>query len=522
MEKEMLPTNFTDDVLSESMNGYRQYVMTENENNTVSFKDVTVYENIGSEFGADEINKMSEAINNSKKGNDFIGTQAELEAAIAAGTTYEGMTAYVDDETEEENPGSQGCTGAYYSLSGGTEISEGTDLNDEAYKKIGNYYCKLISIASTLLNCPVQRAFTMKVMYGTGENYKQQLIKEYDTGNIWMRTFASNETDIAMEWTRIGGNLSDLEKLDSALNPSNFDFKLKKYVDTTCSSHIEVLQKCWNDAFSDAGAAGAYRIVLTNYGSSNVVWTCYTYGNGLYGYALNFSHNSVPFYCQINNGNWITNVELINDNNLYKKGIVLAGGTVIPANANLDDYKIPGNYYCDSNSVGDTIINSPISTAFKMIVDYASGSGYVRQTCIPLLTDVYPIYTRRLQDTGGWTAWKRFVTEDDLKPQYGKVESDLEGVKLQYGYTGNVVCISGYITTDGLTALSNGQVLFTLPKPAVHEIYAEGIFYYGDTANPKLLNLFVQRNRDTCLSNGPVSLNGNNSCYCINFSYIAV
>ena len=345
---------------------------------------------------------------------DFVGTQQELEAAIAAGTTYEGMTVFVDDENEDnENEGSAGGgTGNlsdYYSLRGGTEITEGADLNDEAYKKIGNYYCKLISIASTLLNCPVQRAFTMKVMYGTGENYKQQLIKEYDTGNIWMRTFASNETDIAMEWVRICGDLSNLD-----VNATNFNFKLKKYVDTECSSHIEVLQKYWNEAFEDTGAAGAYRIVLTNFGSDNAAWTCYAYGNGLYGYAVKFSHNSVPVYCQINNGNWITNVELINDNNLYKKGIVLAGGTVIPSNADLDTYKIPGNYYCDSNVVGATIINSPTSTAFKIIVDYASGTGYVRQTYIPLLTDVYPICTRRLQDTGEWTAWKRFITEDDI------------------------------------------------------------------------------------------------------------
>lgn len=355
--------------------------------------------------------------------NDFIGTQAELQEAIAAGTTYEGMTVFVDDENEDnENEGSAGGgTGNlsdYYSLRGGTEITEGADLNDEAYKKIGNYYCKLISIASTLLNCPVQRAFTMKVMYGTGENYKQQLIKEYDTGNIWMRTFASNETDIAMEWTRISGNLSKMDALPS------------------------------------------------------------TY-------------------------------------------IMLRDGTPIPENADLNNsiYFKNGNYYCNQNSVAETLLNCPINRAFKMIVDRASGTDFPRQILIPYGNE--GIYMRT--DMGNTiSGWVKFITEDDLKSQYGKVESDLEGVRLQYGYTGNVVCISGYITTDGLTALSNGQVLFTLPKPAVHEIYAEGIFYYGDTANPKLLNLFVQRNRDTCLSSGPVSLSGNNSCYCINFSYIAV
>ncbi len=63
MAKATLPTNYKNDVMSASMNNRRRYSMIHNDDGTVSLVDVTAYEQIGSDFGAAEINAMNEAIN---------------------------------------------------------------------------------------------------------------------------------------------------------------------------------------------------------------------------------------------------------------------------------------------------------------------------------------------------------------------------------------------------------------------------------------------------------------------------
>lgn len=58
-----LPTNFKDDVLSASMNKMRRYEQIYNDDGSVSLEDVTEYEQIGSRFGAAQVNETNKAIN---------------------------------------------------------------------------------------------------------------------------------------------------------------------------------------------------------------------------------------------------------------------------------------------------------------------------------------------------------------------------------------------------------------------------------------------------------------------------
>lgn len=69
MAKATLPTDYKNDVMSTAMNNRRRYSMIHNDDGTVSFVDVTAYEQIGSDFGAAEINAMNEAINASADKN---------------------------------------------------------------------------------------------------------------------------------------------------------------------------------------------------------------------------------------------------------------------------------------------------------------------------------------------------------------------------------------------------------------------------------------------------------------------
>ena len=72
MAKITLPTNYRDDILNSSAEGKRKYVMSYNQDGTVSFEDVTPYEQVGSDFGAGDINTANEAINESFDKNKLV------------------------------------------------------------------------------------------------------------------------------------------------------------------------------------------------------------------------------------------------------------------------------------------------------------------------------------------------------------------------------------------------------------------------------------------------------------------
>lgn len=77
-----LKTNFTDDILSESMNGKRQYNVTENSNGTKSLEDVTDYQSVGSTFSAKNMNETNAAVN---QAYDDIGDEFNPEVDYAVG-----------------------------------------------------------------------------------------------------------------------------------------------------------------------------------------------------------------------------------------------------------------------------------------------------------------------------------------------------------------------------------------------------------------------------------------------------
>ena len=72
MAKITLPTNYRDDILNPSADGKRKYIMSYNQDGTVSFEDVTPYEQVGSDYGAGDINTTNEAVNESFDKNKLI------------------------------------------------------------------------------------------------------------------------------------------------------------------------------------------------------------------------------------------------------------------------------------------------------------------------------------------------------------------------------------------------------------------------------------------------------------------
>ncbi len=79
-----LKTNFTDDILAESMNGKRQYNITENSNGTKSLEDVTDYQSVGSTFSAKGMNETNAAVNQAydDMGDEFNKNTKYLAGAV--------------------------------------------------------------------------------------------------------------------------------------------------------------------------------------------------------------------------------------------------------------------------------------------------------------------------------------------------------------------------------------------------------------------------------------------------------
>jgi len=192
--------------------------------------------------------------------------------------------------------------------------------------------------------------------YATGMILK----RTNEIGDIVLYSYLSGKVGIVstgnsgQTWSEWNIDKEDITELQLALNPSNFDFKLKKYIDRECSSHIEVLQKYWNEAFENVPAAGGYRVILTHFGTSDVVWTCFSYHNKLYGYALRFSHPnddfSIPQFYTIRNGTWTKN-ELVFKSSFQDFAIIISSHNIVPSlpggmiNTADNTITIPAGYY---------------------------------------------------------------------------------------------------------------------------------------------------------------------------------
>lgn len=85
MAKANLPVNFKDDILKENMNGKRRFNMIQNIDGTVSFEDVTDYTQVGSTFGAAQINATNEAVNNAADASKIIDSLETIKANTQSG-----------------------------------------------------------------------------------------------------------------------------------------------------------------------------------------------------------------------------------------------------------------------------------------------------------------------------------------------------------------------------------------------------------------------------------------------------
>lgn len=85
MAKQILPTNFVDDIIAPSMGGKRRYNLIQNSDGTYSLEDITDYTQTGSDFGASQMNQTNQAVNESCDKADVIDSMEDIVANQASG-----------------------------------------------------------------------------------------------------------------------------------------------------------------------------------------------------------------------------------------------------------------------------------------------------------------------------------------------------------------------------------------------------------------------------------------------------
>ena len=126
---------------------------------------------------------------------EMIGNTADLPGGAA-----DIVSAIVTQNSNLEN-----C----YSLSGGILIPDNADLYSDDYKVPGNYYCPGNANAATLKNCPLSKAFILKVDYTNGTQYIRQSFTQYDIEQNHQRIW----NPIANKWEHESSLLTNADFL---------------------------------------------------------------------------------------------------------------------------------------------------------------------------------------------------------------------------------------------------------------------------------------------------------------------
>ena len=180
---------------------------------------------------------------------------------------------------------------------------------------------------------------------------------------------------------------------------------------------------------------------------------------------------------------------------LNSKSYLLQRGTAISSNADMNDYKTPGNYYCDLNTTVETLINSPFNVAFTLKVEYATGTAQARQ-----------IYTRydngnkALRKFNG-TKWGPFCYFSDDATLLGQTIT----------YSTHTIPANGTMTIEeggdtfyqlvilrGTMASGYNAILLTGYSPGTNTRYFYKVLDNGDAVDISISNVsFVMTNKSS-------------------------
>lgn len=160
-----LKVNYVDDVLDTTKNQLRKYQQIQNDDGTVSFVDVTEYTQVGTSFGAKDINDTNAAINDINGKLDWFDIKSEYGTYTAVGTNNSAEICRLS-----LTPGTWLLLGYVDS-----NISKDTIYNNSIFRESLSHHCQ--TVRSTLIGgggCVNSYAITvqtnMDMILGTYDN----------------------------------------------------------------------------------------------------------------------------------------------------------------------------------------------------------------------------------------------------------------------------------------------------------------------------------------------------------------
>ena len=154
--------------------------------------------------------------------------------------------------------------------------------------------------------------------------------------------------------------------------------------------------------------------------------------------------------------------------------------TIISSNQNLNNYKTPGEYYCNDNTVAASLSNCPVTIAFHLSVIQHAG---VRQILKAYATNNVRTYERNYYNNS-WSTWYLTYTTETLTTSNGLMSTN-EKTKLSQiaeQATRNIVDTS--LNTGSDNAISNKAVTTGLNTKAPTNHAVTGNTYgLGTTSN---------------------------------------
>ena len=190
----------------------------------------------------------------------------------------DGRSAYQDAAasgytgTEADFNAALACLPSMWMLEGGTAITQAGDLN--SYTTAGNYYCGTSSVAAAMQNCPVQKAFFLKVFnpIGVNSNYFAQLIMSYSDMRPRMRISSYGSfgpwiefaflTDLTLSQLGITASIDELNYVDGVTAPlqtqiSNRLLKNFRFSGSSGSAYTFAFQNADASSFGSIGGYGS-------------------------------------------------------------------------------------------------------------------------------------------------------------------------------------------------------------------------------------------------------------------------
>ena len=184
-----LSLDFKNEIINEIINEKRRYVMTENEDGTVSFTDATSYSQTGTKYGAEEVIEEREQINQHTNviGSDEFNSESSYSAgdyfihnnklckalsAISAGAALSLGSNYQVTSIKDELSGLNGKIMPYidYEIPGGGSVQ----INPST---TGFYYL-------VLLRSPTSVNYAAIILTGYGSGDIRYKYKKLDDGDI--------------------------------------------------------------------------------------------------------------------------------------------------------------------------------------------------------------------------------------------------------------------------------------------------------------------------------------------------